>query len=101
MSNGRGLSEPGVVRARKIHQELGMSPQNVLAFVKAQPFRPFRIRLASGREFTVRHPEMIYVGQTDIVVFTYTRNDTDNHEKWEAVSLERIESIGFLKPTVV
>jgi hypothetical protein len=78
-----------------------MSPQNVLAFVKAQPFRPFRIRMASGREFAVRHPEMIYVGETDVVVFTYTRGDTDVHDRWEAVSLDRIESIAFLKPTVV
>ena len=78
-----------------------MSPQNVLAFVKAQPFRPFHIRMASGRELQVRHPEMVRVGKTEVVVFTYTRNDPDVHDKWETVSLERIESIGHLNPTVV
>ncbi len=78
-----------------------MSPQNVLAFVKAHPFRPFRIRTASGREYVVRHPEMVSVGETEVVVFTYTRNDPDGSNKRETIFLERIESIAHLKPTVV
>jgi len=78
-----------------------MSPADVLSFVKAQPFRPFRIETARGRSFEVRHPEMVYVGKTDVVVFTYTRNDADAHDKWETVLLEQIESIAHLKRTVV
>jgi len=27
--------------------------------VTAQPFRPFAVRLAGGRAFTVRHPELV------------------------------------------
>ena len=34
-----------------------LTPQTVLGFVKAEPFRSFRIHLASGRTFDVRHPE--------------------------------------------
>jgi len=30
-----------------------------LATCKAQPFRPFRIRMNSGRTFDIRHPEMV------------------------------------------
>ncbi len=77
-----------------------MSPQDLLAFVKAQPFRPFQIRLANGRTFVVRHPEMISVGKNDAVVSTYTRNDPDAQQKPETISLLMIESMGFLKSTV-
>ncbi len=78
-----------------------MSPANVLAFVKAYPFRPFRIRTASGREYAVRHPEMVFVGEANVTVFTYTRNEPDAHEKRETIALDRIESISHMKPTVV
>jgi hypothetical protein len=78
-----------------------MAPADVLSFVKAQPFRPFRIETARGRSFEVRHPEMVLVRKTDVVVFTYTRNEPDAHDKWESVSLEQIESIAHLKRTVV
>jgi hypothetical protein len=78
-----------------------MSPRQVLDFVKAQPFRPFRIRTANGREYAVRHPEMVCVGETDVVVSTYTRNGPDVHDRRETIPLERIESIAHLKPTVV
>jgi hypothetical protein len=38
--------------------------QAVLAYVKAAPFQPFRIHMASGQAFDVRHPEMVRVGRT-------------------------------------
>ncbi len=78
-----------------------MSPRDVLAFVKAYPFRPFRIRTASGREYPVRHPEMVHVGETDVEIFLYTRNEPDALDKRVTVPLDRIESIGHSKPTVV
>lgn len=31
----------------------------VRALTTAQPFRPYRVRLADGRQFEVRHPESI------------------------------------------
>src|SRR5207237_6160093 len=30
--------------------------------IRAQPFRPFTVRLADGRAFFVKHPELISVG---------------------------------------
>ena len=78
-----------------------MSPRDVLAFVQAKPFRAFRIRTASGREVAVRHPEMINVKETEVVVYIYNRNDPEGFEKKETISLERIESILPLKSTVV
>ena len=38
--------------------------------VKEQPFRPFRLNMASGKTFEIRHPEMIKVSKTFLVVFS-------------------------------
>jgi hypothetical protein len=35
------------------------TPAQVRTMVTAQPFRPFTVKLAGGRLFTVRHPENI------------------------------------------
>ena len=50
-----------------------LAPRIVLDFVKAEPFRPFRLRMASGRTFEIRHQKMVkvqdrwYVDLTDSV----------------------------------
>lgn len=49
-----------------------IAPQNILGYVKAEPFRPFRLHLASGRTFDVRHPEMIEVLRSSILMFKST-----------------------------
>ena len=54
-----------------------ITPQTVLEYVKAEPFRPFRIHLASGRTFDIRHPEMIKVLRSHILIFK-AAGDTRN-----------------------
>ena len=39
-----------------------MRPEDVLAGLKRQPFVPLLIRLSNGREYTVRHPDLVFVG---------------------------------------
>jgi hypothetical protein len=34
----------------------------------AEPFRPFRLHMAGGRTFEVRHPEMIKVGKSSVTI---------------------------------
>ena len=60
-------------------------------YVSAEPFRPFRIRMASGQAFDIRHPEMILVGRNSARVYTVT--GTDQNEKWHDVSLLLMETI--------
>ncbi len=62
--------------------------------VLAEPFRPFRIRMASGQTFEVRHPEMILVGRNTARI--YTTAASNGHEAWHEVSLLMVES---LEPT--
>jgi hypothetical protein len=36
-----------------------MDPLELVPYIKAQPFRPFVISLYDGREYEIRHPEVI------------------------------------------
>jgi hypothetical protein len=68
-----------------------MTSKKVSEYVTAEPFRPFRMRMASGQSFDIRHPEMILVGRTSARVYTIT--GTEENEKWHEVSLMLMETI--------
>ena len=77
-----------------------MTSQELLNYVQAAPFRPFRIRMNSGRTFDIRHPEMVRVGRRDAMVFTFVSDSPDVYDKWENVSLVLIESLSPLEASV-
>jgi hypothetical protein len=64
----------------------------MVEFITAEPFRPFRIHMASGRAFDVGHPEMVKVGRSSITVYSKP-DDASQHERWQEVSLMLCESI--------
>lgn len=74
-----------------------LTPQTVLGYVKAEPFRPFRLHLASGRTFDVRHPEMVKILKSSVLVFRATDGTADLPDEWESVSLMLTESISHLE----
>jgi hypothetical protein len=77
-----------------------MTPQEILTYLKAEPFRPFRIRMNSGRTYEIRHPEMVRVGAFVLIIFTFVSDNPDVFDKWESVSLSLIESISHLQAPV-
>jgi hypothetical protein len=76
---------------------LEMTPQEVLNYLQAHPFRPFCIRMNSGRSFEIRHPEMVQVGKRDVLIFTFVSESPDIYDRWDNVSLLLIESISPLE----
>lgn len=66
-------------------------------YVAAEPFRPFRIRMASGAMFEIRHPEMILVGKTSAKVYT-SLDGSDEGVRWHDVSLMLMETLEPLEP---
>ena len=62
-------------------------------YVAAEPFRPFRIKMASGQHIEIRHPEMILVGRTSVRVYTSSETESENGERWKDVSLMLMETI--------
>lgn len=75
--------------------------QKIGSYVSAEPFRPFRIQMTSGRTFDIRHPEMVQVGRTTMTIFTFlSDNPGEAKERQVEVSLLLIESIAPLDATV-
>ena len=74
-----------------------MTTKEILRYLRAEPFRPFRIHMASGRTFDIRHPEMVRVGRSDLVVFSLVTDEPGVHDDWDTVSLLLIESISHLE----
>lgn len=77
-----------------------MTPASVLTYVNAKPFRPFRIHMASGKTFDVRHPEMVKVGRTNLLVFSFVSEQPDVFEEWQSLSLMLMESISHMETPV-
>ncbi len=73
-----------------------ITPTQVNAYVKEQPFRPFRLHMASGKSFDIRHPEMIKVGKSFLLGFSFAAGEPDIPVQWESVSLMLIESISHI-----
>jgi hypothetical protein len=70
-----------------------MRPDDLLEWLKAVPFRPFKIILNSGTEYEIRHPEMVKVGRTTVNIYTYTSENNDVYERQQMVGLILIERI--------
>ena len=77
-----------------------ITPQTILGYAKAQPFRASRLHLASGRTFGVRHPEMVKVLRSHILIFQATGDTPDIPDEWESVPMMLIESISHLEAPV-
>lgn len=77
-----------------------MSSQEILRYVRANPFRPFRIHMVSGRDIDIRHPEMVRVGARDLIVFKFVSDSADVYDDWDSFSLMLVESISHLEASV-
>jgi hypothetical protein len=52
-------------------------PADVLEFVRRRPFQPFRITLTDGRTYDARHPDLIMVGRSSMVLGTPAPEETE------------------------
>jgi hypothetical protein len=77
-----------------------MRPDDVLAWIRAAPFQPFRICLNSGHTYEIRHPEMLRVGRSSMHVYSFTGEPSDPYERVEMVSLLLVERIEPLATAV-
>lgn len=73
-----------------------MTPQELLNHLTAEPFEPFRIHTASGRNFEIRHPEFAQIGRSSLTVYVPSEDAPDVPQQWEKISLMLVESISPL-----
>lgn len=45
-----------------------MAPHDLLATVRRTPFEPFRLRLADGARYDIRHPDQCMVTRKHVVI---------------------------------
>lgn len=77
-----------------------MTYRNLGEYVAAEPFRPFRIKMASGSTFEIRHPEMILVGRTSAKIYT-SLDASSNGTRWHDMSLMLMETLEPLESTAL
>ncbi len=77
-----------------------INPRELLNYLKAKPFRQFRIHMASGDGFDVRHPEMVRVGRNSMMLFTFVSDNAEIYDRWETLSLMLMERVSQPDATV-
>jgi hypothetical protein len=71
-----------------------MTFQRIANYVGAEPFRPFRLNMASGKSYDIRHPEMVAVGRTTVHVYTaLSDNPEESRQREQELSIILIESV--------
>ena len=79
-----------------------MRPDDVLAYVRHAPFRPFRIFLTDGTAYEIRHPELIKVERSSALIFFHRQNDPRQmvlrHDSVALIHINRMEHIDAEAP---
>lgn len=70
-----------------------ISFQRIGSYVGAEPFRPFRITLTSGRTIDIDHPEMVQAGRNTMTIYFYNDEPGEPRERQIEVSLLLTESV--------
>jgi hypothetical protein len=52
-----------------------MRPNEIEKHRRKTPFQPFRLILSNGQSYEVRHPEMIFVSRTNVIIATAIGED--------------------------
>jgi hypothetical protein len=67
-----------------------MSPQELIDAKKRQPFEPFRIVMADGQGYDIRHPDLLMVGLRAAIVGLTGQPDQIFYERTIKVDLLQI-----------
>jgi len=71
-----------------------MRPEDVLTELRRQPFVPLLFRLSNGREYTVRHPDLVFVGRSSLNIGTPAPDLPPGvYDHYEIVSLLHLAQI--------
>ncbi len=78
-----------------------MRPSDIAAHTRKQPFQPVRVFISDGTSYDVRHPEMMMVGRTEVIIgLESTRDDVfDRFAYCDPVHITRIEPINGRRPS--
>ncbi|MFM7540480.1 MAG: hypothetical protein ACKO9Z_12555 [Planctomycetota bacterium] len=64
----------------------------VAEHIVAEPFRPFRLSLSSGKQLDILNPEMILLGRNSVRIYT----SAGKNNAWEDVPLTHMLAIDLI-----
>lgn len=67
-----------------------MIPQELRDVLKQQPFEPFRLVMSDGEGFDIRHPDLLWIGQTTAMVGLTGDPGKTFYERAVKVDLEHV-----------
>ena len=72
-----------------------MRPNDIIAHLRKQPFKPVRVFISDGKSYDVSHPEMMMVGRTEVFIGLLSDGDPvyDRFAYCDPVHITRIEVI--------
>ena len=73
-----------------------MSATELLAVLRARPFRPFRLCMSAGVRYDVHHPELVIVALGTAVVGYPSREFPGAAARYDIIALRRIVRIEFI-----
>lgn len=68
-----------------------MTTDEIRRAIKAEPFRPFVLRLASGKQVAVRHPEFVAFSQGGRTLAVFSTDEN----AFEIIDLLLVEAVMF------
>ena len=77
-----------------------MLESSAAAIMRRQPFVPFRVSLSDQSNYTIKHPELAYLVQTDLAIYNTVGNKLGPEQQIVSfVSLLHITRVEFLAST--
>jgi len=76
-----------------------MRPDDIRAHLRRQPFHPIRVYISDGSKYDVRHPELMLVTRTEVVIAIDPGDDRIPERKvfCDPVHITRIEPVNGTK----
>jgi hypothetical protein len=77
-----------------------MRPDDVRDRLRVEPFEPFRIRLSNGSTYDVRHPDLVWVGRSAVLVGAADPGHApDLFDRYTTVSLLHVAELEPIQPS--
>lgn len=67
-----------------------MSAQDLYDMTHRRPFTPFRIVTSDGTMYEVRHPELVMIGLSSVIVGYPDEKNPFAYSRWDVVSMQHI-----------
>lgn len=67
-----------------------MSPADIRNLVARRPFTPFRIITSDDTVYEVRHPELVMIGLSSVIIGYPSKEEPYAYSRWDVVSMRHI-----------